>query len=67
LCADPGYYPPMGWCYVTNDVFNKYRDTVKDRGRDFFIYSTVEYLPHSFTFFYNQATKKRVTFNSPPF
>jgi hypothetical protein len=67
LCSDAGYYPKMGRCYVTNGVFNRYRETVKDRGGDFFIYSTIEFHPHSFTFFYNQRTKKQVNFTNPPF
>jgi len=67
LCRDAGYYPKMGWCYVTNGVFNRYRNSVKDRGRDFFIYSTVEYLKYSFTFYFNLRTKEEVVLQSPAF
>ncbi len=46
LIADPHYYPPMGWCYLTNKVFERYRLHTK-RGRDFLVLSNVKYMPFS--------------------
>jgi hypothetical protein len=42
---DPTYRPNMGLVRITNSCFLCYRDTLKDKGRDFLMYSDVKRFP----------------------
>lgn len=42
---DPKYRPNLGSIRITNRCFLTYRDTLKDKGRDFLMYSNVQRFP----------------------
>ena len=56
LVNDPGYYPTMSSCKLSNNVFNTYRNTL-GRGCDYLIYSTFEYLKFKDELYYDQRTR----------